>query len=195
MKIEKISDNKIKIELSESEITSWSTVANTRIPDYNSMIVDLISAAEKQTGISFRGSRVLLEASRDPSGKYVVFVSREGKAPLHRIVKEKNDRGKKSDNSRLVAEFEDIETISAFDRHFPFYATMLKGSNTLYSYNGLYYLDITVPESFSEYSFALRGNLSEFAVFAGGTVIPYLLSEHARCLIPNNALLTLRKMN
>lgn len=195
MKIEKISDNKIKIELSESEITSWSTVANTRIPDYNSMIVDLISAAEKQTGISFRGSRVLLEASRDTNGKYVVYVSREGKAPLHRLSKEKSERDKKPTANRIVAEFEDIETICTFDRHFPIYANMLKGSNKLYSYNDLYYLDITLPASFSEYGYALRGNLTEFAELAGGTVIPYLLPEHAKCLIDGNALLTLRKMN
>ncbi len=195
MKIEKISDTKIKIELSENEITSWSTVANTRIPNYNDMMVDLISAAEKETGVSFRGSRVVVEATREPGGKYVVFVSREGKQPAPRLIKNKAFRPKEVLKSRIVAEFEDIESILMFDRHFPFYAPMLKGANTLYAYNGLYYLDITLPTNFSGYTEALRGNLSEFSTSTGGTVIPYLLPEHGKCLIEKNALMLLRKMN
>ena len=195
MKIEKISDTKIKIELSENEITSWSNVANTRIPDYNAMMVDLISAAEKETGISFRGCRVVVEATREPGGKYVVFVSRDGKQPVHRLLKNKATHSKEPASCQIVAEFEDTEAILMFDCHFPFYASMLKGSNSLYSYNGKYYLDISVPEKFSCYTEALRGNLSEFSTLAGGTAIPYLLSEHGKCLVEKNALLLLRKMN
>ena len=195
MKIEKLSNPKIKIELSENEITSWNNIANTRIPDYNAMMVDLISAVEKETGISFRGSHVVVEATREPGGKYVVFVSREGKQPAHRLLKNKVMHSKEVSHCRVVAEFENIESILMFDNHFPFYANMLKGSNTLYSYNGYYYLDITLPGNFSGYTDSLRGNLSEFSTLTGGTVIPYLLPEHGKCLIEKNALLLLRKMN
>ena len=195
MKIEKISDTKIKIELNENEITSWSNVANTRIPDYNAMMFDLISAAEKETGISFRGCRVVVEATREPVGKYVVFVSCEDRQPVHRLLKNRHVSSKKVAPCRIVAEFDDIEAIMMFDSHFPFYANMLKGANSLYSYNGYYYLDISLPESFSEYADSLRGNLSEFSTPAGGTVIPYLLPEHGKCLVEKNALLLLRKMN
>ena len=195
MKIEKISDTKIKIVLSENEITSWNNIANTRIPDYNAMLVDLISAAEKETGISFRGCRVVVEASREPGGKYVVIVSCEGRQPVHRMLKSKPSKAKEVSSCRVVAEFEDIESILMFDTHFPVYATMLRGSNSLYSHNGYYYLDITLPSNFSGYADSLRGNLSEFSTLTGGTVIPYLLPEHGKCLIEKNALLLLRKMN
>ena len=150
MKIEKISDTKIKIVLSENEITSWNNIANTRIPDYNAMLVDL---------------------------------------------KSKPSKAKEVSSCRVVAEFEDIESILMFDTHFPVYATMLRGSNSLYSHNGYYYLDITLPSNFSGYADSLRGNLSEFSTLTGGTVIPYLLPEHGKCLIEKNALLLLRKMN
>lgn len=195
MKIEKISDTKIKIELNESEITSWSKVANTRIPNYNAMMVDLISAAEKETGISFRGCRVVVEASRAPSGKYVVIVSSEGKQPAPRLIKNKPFRPRESAPSTIVAEFSDLEALHMFDKHFPMYATMLSGANSLYSYNDRYYLEISLPENFSRYNESLRGNLSEFATLTGGTAIPYLLTEHGKCLVEKNALLLLRKMN
>ncbi len=189
MKIKKISNNKIKIELCKEEITKWSVIANTKIPDYNAMIVELLTAAEKETGISFRNCRLMVEAMRSDDEKYVVFVSRQGKAekspyPVNNSVKR-----------RIVAEFDDLETICMFDRHYPIYATLLQGANSLYSFRDLYYLDITIPGKFSSYADALAGNLSEFSVNAAGTDIPLLLAEHARCLIPRNALQTLRKMN
>ncbi len=195
MKIEKISNTKIKIELLEKEITSWSNIANTRIPNYNAMMVDLISAAEKETGVSFRGCRVVVEATRESDGKYVVFVSCEDKQPVHRLSRNKPVRPKEIAPCRIIAEFEDIESILMFDNHFPLYAHLLKGSNTLYSYNGYYYLDITLPENFLCYSDSLRGNISEFSTPAAGTIIPYLLSEHGKCLIQKNALMLLRKIN
>ena len=200
MKIERISENKIKIELSEGEITCWSNIPQGRIPNYNAMMLDLISAVEKETGISFRDCQVVVEASRNSEGSYVIYVTRNArrkpasKPQAHRIT-DKFFKPKTEPSPRIVAEFEDIEAVMLFDKHYPFYAKMLAGSNSLYSYNNRYYLEISLPAHFESYADSLRGNLSEFSLNAGGSVIPYVLAEHARCLVEKNALLTLRKIN
>ncbi len=201
MKIEKISENKIKIELLEKEITQWSMIADKQVPDYNAMMLDLITAAEKETGVSFHNCQVVVEATRSSNNTYVIYVTRgsggmvpDSRHSAHRI-KDKKFHPKTAAVCRIVAEFSDIEKICDFDRFYPFYGQLLSGNNTLYSFEGRYYLDITVPQQFSEYAHSLRGNLSEFSSSTAGTVIPYVLSEHARCVIKGNALLELRKIN
>ena len=153
MKIERISDNKIKIVLAEKEITRWSNIPQGRIPDYNSMMLDLITAAEKETGISFHNCQVIVEATKSNENCYVVYVTKNAIGrPSSRPASQRpvTHRTKAflpgtETAGRVVAEFTDIETICEFDRHYPFYAKLLAGKNSLYAYNGQYYLDITVP--------------------------------------------------
>ncbi|MDP4119133.1 MAG: adaptor protein MecA [Bacillota bacterium] len=194
MKIEKISNNKIKIELEEKEITRWSRIADNRVPDYNAMMMDLISAAEKETGLSFQDCQVVVEASRSNNNTYIIYVTRNSRTKASvRRTKVKSPTPHKKTN-RIVAEFTDIESICQFDRHYPLYANLLAGANTLYSYNNMYYLDITVPANFEKYADSLSGNLSEFSANTLGTIIPYQLSEYGKCLIKTNALFELRKI-
>ena len=195
MKIERINENKIKIILGKDEITSWSNVANRQIPDYNAMMFDIITEIEKRTGLSFQGCRVVVEASRCSDTTYEIYVTRISapKPQTHRI-KNKTFKPKRSKKLTAVYEFDDIETVCLFGEAHPFYAELFDGVNSLYSHNEKYYLVINVPVRFEEYFGILCGDLSEFAKNAAGTVIPYVLSEHAKCIIFGSALKDLRKI-
>ena len=196
MKIERINDNKIKIILTRDEITSWSKVANKRIPDYNAMMLDIISEIEKRTGMSFQGSRIVVEATQCSESTYVVYVTRmDAPKPQTHLIRNKVYKpASKSRKLTVVFCFEDIETICLFNKAHTFYAELFDGVNSLYSYEDKYYLVIDVPQRFAEYHSQLCGDLSEYAKNAAGTVIPYVLSEHAKCIIKGSALKTLKKI-
>ncbi len=193
MKITKISDTKIKIELCEKEITSWSNIKNTKVPDYNAMMVDLIRAAEKVTGISFRDCQVIVEATADNNNTYSVFVTKgAARTPL------KKQRKSASTNyppkNFIVAEFADMDNLESFNKNYPLYSTLLDGVNSLYSYNGYYYLVINIPKRFSSYENSLRGHLSEFSADTSETAIPYFIEEKGDCLLKDRALMTLKNI-
>ena len=194
MKIERISENKIKIFLSEKEITNWNSVYGNRVPDYNSMMLDIISAAEKETGISFHNCRVVVEASQSSKDSYVLIITKTPeKKPYPGRVKPKSYRPKTKLIMPIVAEFNELSDISGFASHYPLYKSMLCGAASLYSYNDKYYLEINLPARFESYRKGLVLSLSEFSTSSAGTVIPYLLPEHGRLLIKDNALSVLSK--
>ncbi len=196
MKIERINDNKIKIILTRDEITSWSKVANKRIPDYNAMMIDIISEIERRTGLSFQGCRVVVEATQSSESTYVVYVTRmDAPKPQTHLIRDKIYKpASKNRKLSVVFCFDDIETICLFNEANPFYSELFDGVNSLYSYEDKYYLMIDVPHRFEEYRPQLCGDLSEYAKNAAGTVIPYVLSEHAKCVIKGSALKTLKKI-
>ncbi|MBE7060130.1 MAG: adaptor protein MecA [Ruminococcaceae bacterium] len=195
MKIERINENKIKIILGKDEITRWSRIANRQIPDYNAMMFDIMTEIERRTGLSFQGSRVVVEASQSSESTYEIYVTRVSapKPQTHRI-KNKNFKPKQRKNLTTVYEFDDIETVCLFNEAHPFYAELFDGVNSLYSHLDKYYLVINVPERFEEYFGTLCGDLSEYGKSAAGTVIPYVLSEHAKCIIFGSALKNLKNI-
>ncbi|MBQ3053828.1 MAG: adaptor protein MecA [Clostridia bacterium] len=201
MIIKKINENRIKIQLKSSEITQWSNLYGNKIPDYNAMMLDLIGAAEKETGISFRNCQVVVEAGPCKNNVYEIFVTKNQgrtiapeKRSVHRIKdKEFQPQGCKTFLS-IVAEFDNIEDICSFGRIYPFYSKLLKGNNTLYEYQDMYYLDITLPPQFESYYKAISGKISEFSTNTKGTILPYMLSEHGKCIIKDNALLELQRI-
>ena len=121
MKIERINENKIKIILGKDEITRWSRIANRQIPDYNAMMFDIMTEIERRTGLSFQGSRVVVEASQSSESTYEIYVTRVSapKPQTHRI-KNKNFKPKQRKNLTTVYEFDDIETVCLFNEAHPF---------------------------------------------------------------------------
>lgn len=200
MKIEKITENKIRItlnldDLKEKNIDFHSFMSNSI--EAQDIFIDMLKEADKQIGFKTDDYKILLEALATSDGNFILNVTR--------IVPDSdNMKRKKVVVKRKPANIDKKLAVYKFDTFDDFcnFATLLHTSNCnliikkvkkaiLYSYRNSYYLvlnnisaDLTLLKSFCSLT-------AEFSAYISNSdLFEKKLSEYGKVIIKNNAIET-----
>ena len=198
MKIEKLSENKIRItlnleDLKEKDIDFHSFMSNSL--ESQELFLDMLEEAEKEVGFSTKDYRIVLEALATSEGDFIITVTR---------ILEEKDKTMSKNNKRInvkrkVAITSFQKSIFCFN-NFDDYCSFCEGINTklqnnlakkisLYIYNSRYYLvlnKINVNIQKSLYSY-----ISEFAHFVNNPdLFERKLIEYGKLIMKHNAINT-----
>ena len=199
MKIEKLTDNKIRIiidleELSEKNIDLHSLTDNT--DKSHTLFKSLLNEAEKQVGFKVKDCKLLVEAFATGDG-IIVFT----------LTKYKNELNTKSSSKKLKYRRKDLCTLAKnaiykfnnFDEfcNFCTYCSTTKLANlngfaksiALYKYNESYYLVITNININFKNVFLFHSSISEFSYHVSNSLtLRSKLTEHGKVIFKNNAI-------
>lgn len=198
MKIEKITENKIRItlnidDLKEKNIDFHSFMSNSI--ETQDIFFDMLKEAEEKVGFRTDDYKILLEALATQDGKFILNVTRI--IPDTETIKNKKILAKrksvKIDKKLALYKFNSFDDFCNF-------ATLLHSSNCnliiskikkaiLYSYNNSYYLvlnnilaDISLLKSFCSL-------IAEFSTYISNSdLFEKKLSEYGKVVIKNNAI-------
>ncbi|MBO4897272.1 MAG: adaptor protein MecA [Clostridia bacterium] len=186
MKIEKISSNKIKITVTNEDMTMLGISFESFItdsPERSELFRSLIKRAESETGIVIDNSRVMIEASPHKYDGIVVFFtkldSETESIPLPRRPKLRA-KPKTELPKELVYAFESMEELLEFSER-----VKIGGDGDLYFFEDKYYLVLPANDETDI-------NIFEYAVLDYDMTKAFL-SEHGTLIIENNALKTIDK--
>lgn len=194
MKIEKLTENKLKITLSiddleERNINLHSFMYNT--PESQSLFWELIQTAEKECGFNVDDSMVYVEASTSGSGNFTLLVTKTNEAAptVEKIVKPKKISNKNFKLKRKSVPLKSESCIYLFDTFDDICAfcnicdTTILHDNVLYSMNETYYLKI----DYIPYNMIL-----DYATLSKNpTLLEAKLNEYGKIIIKENALQTI----
>ncbi len=192
MKIEKLNENKIKITLNKEDLRKRNIDIQSFIynsPETQDLFWDVMKEAEKELGFSVEESMVYVEASASASGIFTLVVTKTANNSLSNLknrLKKKNYKLKCK--STLPSLDNSVYRFDTFDDLLDF-CNVIKpkdiGPNSLYSYNGNYYLLITKISNSHILEYATKEYQTE--------VLLSQMSEYGECFISTNAVETLQK--
>lgn len=193
MKIEKLNENKIKITLNSEDLQArnidvQSFIYNT--PESQDLFWDVMREAEKEYGFNVDESMVYVEASATASGIFTLTVTKTANSLNQTNLKNKLKRQnyklkRKNVNSPLD---NSIFKFNSFDDICDFCKTIKISdfnSNTLFNFEGSYYLLASNVPSNNILEYATKENNSELLLAK--------ISEYGKIVIENNALETIAK--
>ena len=200
MKIEKITENKIRItlnldDLKEKNIDFHSFMSNSE--EAQNIFFDMLKEAEEKIGFKTDDYKIMLEALATPDGNFILNVTRL--IPDTDSIRRKNVTAKRKstniDKKLAVYKFETFEDFCEFSNllHSNKYKLIISKIKKaiLYLYNGKYYLvlnnilaDLTLLKSFCSLT-------SEFCSFMENSdLLEKKLTEYGKVIIKNNAIAT-----
>ena len=170
MKIEKITDNKIRIflnldDLKAKNIDLHSFMSNSI--ESQSLFVDMLNEAEKTVGFYAKDSKVLIEALASTDGLFIFTITKvEEDIPKKRIIKIK----RKTTNTNLkkvIYKFDSFDEFCNFCTYINnsvFYKfNEVAKKTSLYSYKESYYLVISDINTNHQKINGFYATISEFA--------------------------------
>ena len=204
MKIEKLTDNKIRIivnleDLEKKNISLHSLMSNSI--ESQSLLIDILAEAEKEVGFTTQGCRINIEALASSDGHFIFTITKDIQEQDNMVVPVKrkvNVRKKKSDSDIDFKKV--IYKFATFDEFCNFCSFLhsnqlddLNGfakNNSLYLLNNTYYLvisNINLKYSKLKKFYAL---ISEFAVLVShnNTNFESKLTEHGKVIMKSNAI-------
>lgn len=197
MKIEKLTENKIRItlnlnDLEEEHINLHSFMSNS--PESQALFYNLLSQAEKEVGFYTKDYKLMIEAIAVPEGNFILTITRlPEKEQSKRQVKIK--RKTSTVNEGLV-----IYSFNSFDDYCEFckYLSLhLKSENylklkkvSLCLYNSKYYLCIHINKSNLPIVKAINCEISEFGNSVNNPdLFERKLLEYGKVIFKTNAIL------
>lgn len=197
MKIEKLTDNKIRIiidldELSDKNIDIHSLIENN--DKAHLLFQTILNEAEKQVGFKVQNCKLLVEAFSTKDG-YVVFTLTKYKNDSSHSPKKVKYRRKTLSNTYKNA----IYKFNNFDEfcNFCTYCNSSKLSDltgfakniSLYEYNNFYYLIFTNINISFNYNNLFYTSISEFSnLISNSLIFKSKLMEHGRVIFKANAI-------
>ena len=208
MKIEKLTENKIRILLKNEDIKDKDidlhTIMTTAVQDSGGFLLEILNLAEKEVGFNTDGYKLLIEAYSSPDNDFVFTITKylEAKEPSKIIKKSAVPRRKIVDNypkhisynGYYTFIFNDFESFCELCTYLENSEIPIKGlarQISLHKYNDMLYLLIDGIKNRSICYNTLFNILSEFSKFTGvSPAFKNKLSEHGNTLINHNALQT-----
>ena len=197
MKIEKLTDNKIRIiidldELSEKNIDLHSLAKNS--DKVHSLFQTILVEAEKQVGFKVQNCKLLIEAFSTSDG-YVVFTLTKYMNEPNHVSKKPKYKRKSIRNSYHNA----IYKFNNFDEfcNFCTYCNSSKLSDlkdfakniSLYEFKGFYYLVLTNININYKYNHLFYTSISEFSnLVSNSLILKSKLIEHGNAIFKTNAI-------
>lgn len=201
MKIEKISENKIRITITLSDLKARNL--DLRSLSYNSpqaqeFFWELMRKAEIEYGFSAKNAQLFVEAVQGSSESLIITITRVEDdldfESIHKYIKNRyrkselkvKKKTKKVSCGILIYSFRDFEDLCSVAK---LLGEIYLGDSTLYKYNDLFYLVLTknsIASTNSEYFEAIISEYGEKVINTG--FIEGFLNEYGTLMIENNAL-------
>ena len=201
MKIEKLTENKIRIilnleDLKKKHLDLHSFMSNS-IESQN-LFADILTQAEKEVGFSTKNCKILIEALASSEGDFIFIITKHNlDAPQKETTKKKtlNIKRKthKLDVEKAIYSFHDFEEFCLFCSHL--YHNPLKDIKklakkiSLYLYNNTYYLVLNnINTAYSDLK-CFYASVAEFGELVSNS--PHFeskLIEHGKLIMKHNAI-------
>lgn len=203
MKIEKLTENKIRIILKKEDFKDKTLDINQLFlttPESHQLFLELLNRAEKEVDFDTTGHKLLIEASSENEDIFIFTITKYMETDVN--VKSKHKKIltiKKTSNifnaSSLIYQFNEFEDFCEFCdfSNSSNYINIKKlyKSSVLYLYNNTYYLVIDGINLTNHSLLALHSNLLEFSSLTKYTKnFKFKLKEHGKIIIKNNAINT-----
>ena len=203
MKIEKITENKIRIILKKEDfkdktIDLEKLILNT--PDSHSLFLEILDRAEKEVNFNTNGHKLLIETYMQGEDICVFTITKymeknintKNSSKKHLIVKRKTQV---FNNTSIISKFNEFEDFCDFcDFINKNHTINLKGlfkNCLLYNYNNTYYLVIDGINPYHTSLNSFNSSLLEFSsLLKYNKNFKFKLREHAKIVIRNNAINT-----
>ena len=201
MKIEKITENKIRIimnteELNEKNLNLNSIVKNT--DSAQELFKFMLEEAKKQVGFVVDDSKLLVEAYATQDGFFIITFTKfknTDTAPQNGSNKRVNFKRKLPNSSQknAIYEFKNFDEFCSFCTYSNSSKLLdLKGfakNISLYEYNSLYYLVCCDINTDFEFLNLFYTSISEFAKLVSNSVLyKSKLNEHGKIIFKANAI-------
>ena len=200
MKIEKLSENKIRITLShqdliEKDIDFHSFMANSI--DSQNLVYDVLNEAEKEIGFVTKNYQIRIEALAITGGDFILTVTRSLPDILNKITPKKkiNVRRKTDYNlAQLVYSFISFDDFCSFINYFSSMnlpITNIAKNISLYEYKDTYYLVFNNINTHYQHLKKLCSSITEFATYkTNADLFITKLAENGKIIMKHNALKT-----
>lgn len=203
MKIEKLTENKIRIIINSEDLDETNTDIHslmTKAIETQSLFFEMLLRAEKEVGFNTEGCKLLIEAFSSIDGVLVFTITKSEKLDCNSsninnqrkklIVKRKTVN---SSESGIVCSFNNFEQFCDFCNYInnisQFDIKKLSKNISLYLYNDTYYL---IVEDINKNYMHLRKfyfAISEFGNFVSYSLnFKNKLAEHGKIIIKKNAI-------
>lgn len=203
MKIEKITENKIRIFLRKEDFKDKSIdleklILNTS--DSHSLFLEILDKAEKEVDFNTNGHKLLIETNFDGEDIYVFTITKYiEKNPNIKNVSKKHLISKRKKQvfnaTSLISTFNEFEDFCEFcdfviNNHTINLKNLFKNC-ILYNYNNTYYLAIDGINPYHVSFNSFYSSLLEFSnILKCNKNFKFKLKEHAKVIIKNNAIIT-----
>lgn len=203
MKIEKLTENKIRIilnieDLENNNIDFDSVLNNT--PETQTLILSILNQAEKEVGFFVHDSKILIEAIASFDGNFVFTITKTAskESVTHSFSRKKPLAKRKSlkfDNANTIYSFRNFEEFCEFCKalHIEFLSheslKLVCKNTALYFYNDSYYLLISGINSNYEHLNVFFSVISEFTDrIDNNKNFDAKLVEHGKAIFKRNAI-------
>lgn len=206
MKIEKISENMIKVTISVNDLEERNidlNALNYNSPAAQELFWDLMEQAEEQFGFNLSDSQLIIEPLPDTNEGFIITITRlDEDGDFESIQKYIKSKLKKSDlkvkkksrkicSTILIYSFNSIDDACTLSKRV---ADIYSGESTLYKCRDTYYMVISRNSMTAAGSKAFEISLNEFGhKIANISFYEGYLSEYGEKIIENNAFEVLRK--
>ncbi len=196
MKIEKLTENKIRIIVNVDELSKDIDLRNLIKSDDQSFLLfqNLLKEAEKQVGFTVQGCRLLVEAFSTSEG-FIVFTLTKYKIETNLNTKKLKYKRKSFSNSyrNAIYKFNNFEEFCSFCTYCKStslsYLKDFAKNISLYEYNNLYYLVFSNINENYKYLKLLYTAISEFSNLASSSLVfKSNLVEHGNVIFKSNAI-------
>ncbi len=201
MKIEKVSENKIKVTLSVSDLKERNIDFGSlsyNSPQAQELFWDMMHQAEIEYGFSASNAQLFIEATPGSGENLVITVTRveedEDFESIHKYIKNRfrkselrtRKKARKISSGVLVYSFDEFEDLCLAARVISEY---YNGDSTLFKYDTLYYLVLSNTSVASTHPEYFESVMSEYGNKVSSTAfVEGFLNEHGDKLIEYDAL-------
>ena len=203
MKIEKLTENKIRVIVNSEDLKNnnldYQTIMEKPI-ESQKLFLEMLLKAEKEVGFYTEGYKLLVEAFSSPDGLFVFTITKYIEKPTTPSNKPKVTPKKKIKNvnpksNTSIYKFSSFEEFCEFCtamHNIPnFQSKQLAKTIALYLFNDTYYLILSNINTESIYIHAFYSTISEFANLASHSeTFKMKLLEHGKAIMKRNAIET-----
>lgn len=190
MKIEKISDERIKVTLLPIDMKKWNITyesLSTYSPETNDIVWNIVVKIAEETGIDFKNCRLTIEVVRTLSGNCVLIISKKELQTRYKYKRKNYLR-----ETAAVYRFKSLEDLICFAKSNLYYCFLFDGKNSIYRYKNELLLVINVVSELKKYVQAFNDRICEYADISKKPILyASYLDEHFKPIISKNALKTL----
>ena len=187
MKIEKISDERIKVTLQPIDMKklniSYESLS-VDCPETNNIVWNILIKIAEETGINFNNCRLTIEVVRTAAGNCVLIINKKELQTRYKYKRKKYIR-----ETTEVYRFECFEDIISFAKSNLYYCFLFDGNNSIYRYKSDLLLVINILPELKKYLQAFNDRVCEYADITKKPVLyTSYIDEHFKPIIAKNAL-------
>lgn len=202
MRFEKISENKLKIVLSNDELPNGNNLDKFMNDSKKAKdsFIELLDEAKMAVGFNAEDYKIKVDAKAMMNGDYVFIITRLVKLKHgHRVAKPKPVMNNQCNKKFAIYKFESLDDFCDFCSYLKLhkinYLNNLCKSNTLYKYGDNYYLLMSQVNKNYKKIAMFYTSITEFSkFFSSKEMFEATLKEHGNLVIDNSAILKMQKM-